>query len=466
MVAAPSNVTVSTTAGSNSYTISLVKPAGVKTINARWRKKTDNTGAWGAWSATVDKGNVTSWVDSSTAAANPNSILQWSVQAVGTDNSLSAWVDAPEVGVSPSAPTNGGTAQTVLGSITHKFATTTGSSQSLEIRVSDDSGSTWRTLVVAPESKSYTWTGIDSTKAYKFGVRSRTRGASGLGDAFLRYSAWVDTSTVYPAVFITAAVANRFNGATGKPDGDGKSISCAMAVDRPTAAGAPATTYQISVAEKTAPGAVLYSATSDAAVLGNDALSLDKAYLVTFKATGASTATWTVEVAPASRLLHVWAEKMRMGIGRLAGKDNTLQIALPTELAVAPTLPEHAVRKDYCDGPAWTLFVFDSYWLAGASGWAFPRWRQQGPRIEVMGGAISRQVSAFTLAAGSGTALFAGPGPSTTGARPIGPCVNNQNINGLLLVHYSSGIHMYNFSGASVTINVGTLLFLPSFITT
>ena len=557
--AAPSNLAVNVSTGTITWTNGT---SGSRNGNELEVQIDD--GAWTSVSTAIGK-DVTSYAY--TFTADKKYAFRVRASAKYTNTLYSAYTSTVTVYSTPAAPTS----VTASRSTSAPFnATVTWQDKSayesgFYVETQENGGAWSNRVSVAAGATSWIHTGTNLASTYKYRVSAFH--SNGLASAFVE-SNQVPMAIAAPAWVGTPTAVRCDSG--GVPDGDGTCllISANWTI-APEATLASATALWRKAGEATVGTVNLAPGTP--VTVGAGAIATNAKWEVVLAVTDSfgSKIDITLTIPAAKRILHAWTDKMRMGIGKLGGKDNTLQIALPVECdgsaTIAGTLttdgqvitgyanskvpnstangllfmygggtgtPRHAYKrgviitnisgtrlryqytddpnyptgsantgylelvvdnsngtgrvcilgagetatytptqaadvviKSYCDGAGWTNFTFDSYWQAGQGGWDFPKWRQKGSVKEVLGGNVIRQTSAITIANAAGVALFAGPG-TTSPARPIGPCINSQGLNGLMWVHYSSGIHLYNFSGASVTINIGTQLFLPSFITT
>ena len=336
MVANPTGVTLrySSASTDTSVVISFTKPANMASVNAKWRVAAGGSAIQAAaWSATVNKGNVASWTDTTTIPANgTNKTYQWTVQAVGTDGSTSAWIDTQFLSTKPAAPTNNGTTQSVIGTIVHNFKAAAGCTESMQpvMRVVGASNWTLAPVIGGTAATSYSWTGLSSADKYEFAVYARARGSSNLPDTEVRTTLSTVATPVYTKTFITSASAVRCK-TNGIPDNDGSRLACKMNWDVTSAGGVTSTTitikYGASVVETfTAP-------IKDTVWVNTVNLDADKEYTVEFSVgnTVSNTVLTKVTIPVVQRLIHFWPEKMRMGVGHLGAKDNTMQVGLATE---------------------------------------------------------------------------------------------------------------------------------------
>lgn len=456
----------------------------------------------------------------------------------------SGYIQTGTLYTTPAAPINVTASRAAGGDPIVKWTDAAKYANGFVIERAQDGGPFGSPVTVAAGTTQWVHTGAATGSTWQYRVAAKR-------DAL--QSPWATTGvvpvSVAPPVFVDTPLVQRCL-TNGTPDADGTFLRVLGSWVIDTTGGNALQSATVAWRKKGAASDTGTSAlTSGVAVtVGAGAVTLADVWqvTVTVKDTLGRSISFVSTVQRARRLLHVWVEKMRMGIGRIGNKDDTLQILLNTEidgsLAIGPNAPadtqvflgtsepvignaaneqrarlsfnagggqraglifadrasataptgvdqgvltlwaakvllgagaatpaeaKSTVPKDYCDGPAWTNFVFDSYWTAGTAGWAFPKWRNNKGVIEVIGGNVVRQTSAITLAAGATVALFAGPGAKATGGHVlIGECFNSQLVQGLGWFHSASGLHLCNFSNTAITINIGTQLYLPNFIST
>ena len=328
------------------------------------------------WTRALTLGNV----GAATAQTAPNRATRYRVQQSNSAGS-SAWVVFPgTIYTTPGAPTGIAVTRMTGNGATITWANTCSYATGIRVERSLNGGAWALLTTLGPTATTHTDAAAPAGQTLRYRVRAE------LASPALQ-SAWLE-SPVMPVVagaptWITEPTARRCT-VTGVTDPAGTYLLVHAQWQSDTTVTSSTVRYRRAGTTPGAWSSTIAVTNNTAAVIGGGSIGANDPWEIEWSITNTlgRVLTMTVRVQPTKRLFHAWAEKMRLGLGKLGEKDNTLQIALDTEimgglaiskLASHGTVMGSDVANVYADTSGRLYAIANTEWLPLAphleSGW-------------------------------------------------------------------------------------------------